>query len=81
MKTDVSDLLLEISDLLENRVAKIDDREEAFRVLASVCIYMVAFPFAFLDSEGRGTYRKAALKKIPEIIEDYESFCARQEAH
>lgn len=78
---DVKDLVKKISDLLDNHMRKIDDKEEAFRVLAHVCIHMAAFPLEYLDPEGRGIYQQIALEGVSEVMENYRSFRTRQEAH
>lgn len=80
-REDFIDLVSEVSDLLDSRINKIDDKEEAFRVLVNVCVQMSAFPLAYLDDQGRDVYRQVALEKIPEVMRSYQSYCARQEAH
>lgn len=81
-KNDYKRLLLKISDMLDEHFEVTKDKEDAFRDIAGVCIQMAAFPMSFLGGEdSRIRYQEAALERVPKVMEEYRSFCIKEEAH
>ena len=75
-------LLLKMSDMLNEHAEIMEDKEEAFRDIANVCVQMAAFPMSFLgDEDTRMRYQEAALERIPKAMEQYRLFCIKEEAH
>lgn len=81
-ENDYKRLLLKMSDMLNEHAEAMEDKEEAFRDIANVCVQMAAFPMSFLgDEDTRMRYQEAALERIPKAMEQYRLFCIKEEAH
>ena len=81
-ENDYKRLLLKMSDMLNEHAEIMEDKEEAFRDIANVCVQMAAFPMSFLgDEDTRMRYQKMALEHIPKAMEQYRLFCIKEEAH
>ena len=81
-ENDYKRLMLKISHMLDEHAEIMEDKEDAFRDIANVCVQMAAFPMSFLgDEDTRMRYQEAALERIPKAMEQYRLFCIKEEAH